>query len=67
MPVIRPNVAETTALGAAYAAGLAVGFWKNLDELRLHWGKDQEWNPAMEAANRKRRLRRLEKGGHPHL
>ncbi len=50
VPVIRPQVAETTALGAAYAAGLAVGFWKNLDELRLNWGKDKEWNPQMEKA-----------------
>jgi glycerol kinase len=54
VPVIRPKVAETTALGAAYAAGLAVGFWKNLDELRLHWGKDQEWKPRMEGAKRER-------------
>ena len=52
VPVIRPKVAETTALGAAYAAGLAVGFWKNLDELRLNWGKDKEWNPQMEASKR---------------
>lgn len=52
VPVIRPRVAETTALGAAYAAGLAVGFWKNLDELRLHWGKDQEWKPRMDGAKR---------------
>jgi glycerol kinase len=48
VPVIRPKVAETTALGAAYAAGLAVGFWKNLDELRLNWGKEKEWSPKME-------------------
>ena len=52
VPVIRPQVAETTALGAAYAAGLAVGFWKNLDELRLNWGKDKEWNPQMETSKR---------------
>jgi glycerol kinase len=52
VPVIRPRVAETTALGAAYAAGLAVGFWKNLDELRLNWDKDKEWNPRMEKAQR---------------
>jgi glycerol kinase len=50
VPVIRPRVAETTALGAAYAAGLAVGFWKNFDELRANWGKDKEWQPQMEAA-----------------
>jgi glycerol kinase len=52
VPVIRPKVAETTALGAAYAAGLAVDFWKNLDELRLNWGKDKEWAPQMEASRR---------------
>lgn len=47
VPVIRPKVAETTALGAAYAAGLAVGFWKDFSELRLNWGKDREWKPSM--------------------
>ena len=52
VPVIRPKVAETTALGAAYAAGLAVGFWKNFDELRANWGKDKEWRPQMDAAHR---------------
>jgi glycerol kinase len=54
VPVIRPKVAETTALGAAYAAGLAVGFWKNFDELRLNWGQDKEWKPRMAAARRER-------------
>ncbi len=52
VPVIRPKVAETTALGAAYAAGLAVGFWKDYDELRLNWGKDREWKPSMTADQR---------------
>ena len=52
VPVIRPKVTETTALGAAYAAGLAVGFWKNLDELRANWGKDKEWQPHMDAKSR---------------
>ncbi len=52
VPVIRPKVAETTALGAAYAAGLAVDFWKNLDELRLNWGQDKEWKPQMETSKR---------------
>jgi glycerol kinase len=52
VPVIRPKVAETTALGAAYAAGLAVGFWQDYDELRLNWGKDKEWNPSMPAKKR---------------
>jgi len=54
VPVIRPKVAETTALGAAYAAGLAVSFWKNFDELRLNWGKDKEWRPKMIAVKRDR-------------
>lgn len=48
VPVIRPKVAETTALGAAYAGGLAVGFWKNVDDLRANWGKDAEWAPKMD-------------------
>jgi glycerol kinase len=52
VPVIRPKVAETTALGAAYAAGLAVGFWKNFDELRANWGREKEWRPQMESARR---------------
>ena len=53
VPVIRPKVAETTALGAAYAAGLAVGFWKDFDELRANWGQDHEWNPQMDGEKRK--------------
>lgn len=52
VPVIRPVVAETTALGAAYAAGLAVGFWKTFDELRENWAKDKEWDPKMPEAKR---------------
>ena len=52
VPVIRPRVSETTSLGAAYAAGLAVGYWKNLDELRANWGKAKEWTPAMEETQR---------------
>ncbi len=54
VPVIRPKVAETTALGAAYAAGLATGFWKDLDELRSNWGKDKEWKPGLDAALREK-------------
>ncbi len=46
VPVIRPKVAETTALGAAYAAGLAVGFWQNTDEMRQNWGMDKTWQPV---------------------
>ena len=57
VPVIRPVVAETTALGAAYAAGLAVGFWKDLDELRANWKEDRRWEPSMDAAERDRLLR----------
>ena len=52
VPVIRPKVAETTALGAAYAAGLAVGFWKDFDELRANWGQDHEWQPQMNEETR---------------
>jgi glycerol kinase len=54
VPVIRPKVCETTALGAAYAAGLAVGFWKDFEELRSHWGKEKEWKPQMPAEERDR-------------
>ena len=57
VPVIRPRVAETTALGAAYAAGLAVGFWGSLDELRANWARDREWRPAMDPARRDREYR----------
>src|ERR671925_1059376 len=54
VPVIRPKVAETTALGAAYAAGLATGFWSNLEDLRQNWGKDKEWQPQMDPAEREK-------------
>jgi glycerol kinase len=49
-----PKVAETTSLGAAYAAGLAVGFWRDLDELKHNWGRDREWKPAMDSKVRKK-------------
>ncbi|MGL4629933.1 MAG: glycerol kinase GlpK [Leadbetterella sp.] len=52
VPVIRPKMIETTALGAAYAAGMAVGFWENFDDLVLNWGVDKSWKPAMEADKR---------------
>ncbi len=52
VPVIRPQVAETTALGAAYAAGLAVGYWKEVEDLRENWAKDKEWHPTMDDATR---------------
>ncbi len=57
VPVVRPVVAETTALGAAYAAGLAVGFWSDLDELRANWQEDSRWEPQMDPAERDRQLR----------
>jgi glycerol kinase len=50
VPVIRPTVAETTSLGAAYAAGLAVGFWSEVEDLRANWGKDKQWEPQMDQA-----------------
>ena len=52
VPVVRPRVAETTALGAAYAGGLAVGVWESLDELRANWGEDRRWKPTMRSADR---------------
>jgi glycerol kinase len=55
VPVVRPKVAETTALGAAYAAGLAVGFWDNLDDLRANWQIEKIWQPKMET-NRRQQL-----------
>jgi glycerol kinase len=54
VPVIRPTVAETTSLGAAYAAGLATDFWSEVEDLRANWGKDKEWTPQMDAAEREK-------------
>jgi len=54
VPVVRPVVAETTALGAAYAAGLAVGFWNTADDLRSHWAEDRRFEPAMDEEIRER-------------
>ena len=54
VPVVRPKVAETTSLGAAYAAGLAVGFWDNLEDMRKNWGVDRTWTPQMAAETRAR-------------
>ena len=54
LPVLQPVVTETTALGAAYAAGLAVGFWKDLPALRANWAQAAEWRPAMATATRER-------------
>lgn len=61
VPVIRPVVAETTALGAAYAAGLAVGFWAGEDDIRNNWAKDKEWAPAMDDAAREKTYKQWKK------
>ena len=53
VPVVRPRVLETTALGAAYAAGLAVGYWTGLDDLRANWEVAETWTPTMDAKRRK--------------
>jgi glycerol kinase len=52
VPVVRPSVKETTALGAAYAAGLAVGFWSGVDELEANWGEERRFTPSMSEADR---------------
>jgi glycerol kinase len=54
VPVIRPKVAETTALGAAYAAGLAVGYWAEVEDLRENWAKDAEWEPKIDPERREK-------------
>ena len=50
--VVRPAVKETTALGASYAAGLATGFYKDLDDLKSQWSVDRTWSPAMDSPQR---------------
>jgi glycerol kinase len=57
VPVVRPQVAETTSLGAAYAAGLATGFWDNLADLRANWQADRTWEPVMDQGTRARLYR----------
>jgi glycerol kinase len=52
VPVVRPKISETTALGAAYAAGLAVGFWESLDNLRDNWQISYTWKPQMKSSQR---------------
>jgi len=59
--VIRPSITETTALGAAYAAGLAVDFWSGLNDLRQNWEKDKTWQPAMEMQIREKSCKEWEK------
>jgi glycerol kinase len=60
-PVVRPVVAETTCLGAAYAAGLAVGFWPNVESLRANWKKSAEWKPAMDSTLREKNFAKWKK------
>ena len=57
VPVIRPTITETTALGAAYAAGIAVGVWKNQEDLREYWQEDRVWKPMMEEVERDRQYK----------
>jgi glycerol kinase len=52
VPVVRPSCVETTALGAAYAAGLAVGYWSGLDDLRANWAEAGRWTPGMDLDRR---------------
>ncbi|MCP2247528.1 glycerol kinase GlpK [Lentzea aerocolonigenes] len=61
VPVVRPIVAETTCLGAAYAAGLAVGYWPDTDALKANWHKAAEWEPSMEPAARDKGYRKWKK------
>jgi glycerol kinase len=61
VPVIRPVVAETTALGAAYAAGLAVGFWQGEDDIRANWAEDKRWEPNMDDTHREKIYRKWKK------
>jgi glycerol kinase len=61
VPVIRPTVAETTSLGAAYAAGLATGFWSEVEDLRANWGKDKEWEPQLDPGEVEREYRQWKK------
>ncbi|MFC8191085.1 glycerol kinase GlpK [Cellulomonas sp. NPDC057328] len=57
VPVIRPKVAETTALGAAYAAGIAVGFWSGEQDVVDNWAEDKRWEPSMDPEERDRQYR----------
>ncbi|MGO1279791.1 MAG: FGGY family carbohydrate kinase, partial [Cellulosimicrobium funkei] len=59
--VVRPKVAETTALGAAYAAGIAVGFWKGEQDVIDNWAEDKRWSPSMESGERERLYRNWKK------
>jgi glycerol kinase len=60
-PVVLPQVSETTCLGAAYAAGLAVGYWPDVEGLRANWRKAAQWSPAMSVAARNKGFRKWKK------
>jgi glycerol kinase len=60
-PVVRPAIKETTALGAMYAAGLAVGYYRDLNDLRANWSVDRTWKPSMPADKRERMYRMWKK------
>ena len=66
VPVVRPIVAETPSLGAAYAAGLAVGFWPDTDTLRAHWHRAAEWLPRMDPAVREKTYRKWKQDRRAH-
>jgi len=61
VPVIRPSITETTALGAAYAAGLAVGFWASMEDLKQYWSEDKTWQPQMDEDTRRAGIRGWQK------
>jgi glycerol kinase len=61
VPVIRPTITETTALGAAYAAGLAVDYWSDREELRRNWSMDRTWEPRMGEEEREKAYRGWQK------
>ena len=61
IPVVRPVIKETTALGAAYAAGFAVGYYTGLDDLRRNWAVDATWQPRMDESVRESYYRQWKK------
>ena len=61
VPVVRPQVAETTALGAAYAAGIAVGFWTGEQDVIDNWAEDKRWTPSMDVEAREKTYRTWKK------
>ena len=67
IPVIRPRVTETTALGAAYAAGLAVGLWPGLDALRANWQADRAWQPGLDRSRPGARVPLVDESRRPEL